>query len=113
MVTGVRTVPPAGALTDPPGGPNASPAAAPAVQVTVWPLVPRVLSTTTDAWADPPGASRTWPGSTATEARVVGGNRTGPAPNDGGASPGPVPQRVSGRSGRSKRSLVTPRSGRR
>ena len=104
-------VPPAAAVTVAVAGVNVRPAAALACQVTVAGTVPAELSTRTSTVDGCPGASRTCPGCTVTKARVVGGKRTGPAPNDGGASSRPVPRCVSGVAARLKSSRVAPRSG--
>ena len=79
-----------------------------AVQVTVAGWLPRVLSTITFTGVLPPGARRTCAGSVRTCARVLGGNRTGPAQKDGGASCAPVPHDLFGCAPTVKSSLVRP-----
>jgi hypothetical protein len=105
-------VAPAGAVRVPLAGVTDSPCCAVAAQVTVAGSdVPRVLSSSALTVVDEPGDSRTWPGLTSNAARVLGGNWTGPAPNEGGASSAAVPQWVSGEADSVKsRWRVRPRS---
>src|ERR1700748_2111252 len=93
-VTWVLAVWPAAAVSVPLAGDTlspAEPAGAVAAQFTVAAEVPSGLSAVTVTVVPDPGARRTWPGLRLTEARVLGGNWTGPSPKDGGASLAAVP----------------------
>src|ERR1700677_27838 len=100
IVTVACAVPSAGAVSVPLDGVTdrpEDPLGVLAVHVTVaGPDVPRVLSSSTLIVVLSPGATRTCPGLRSRAACVLGGNFTGPAPNDTGASPEPVPHFSSG-----------------
>src|SRR5215471_14975967 len=89
-------LPPAGAVPTPPVGVASMPAVAVAVQVTDAFRLPSVLSTITLTSADSPPDRFSAVGSVRRDARVLGGNVTGPGANDGVPSPAPVPQLWSG-----------------
>src|SRR6266581_4062017 len=76
-------VPPAGVAAVPVVGDTEMPVVGVAVQVTDAGWLPSVLSTITSAVADSPPARCSAVGSVRTNARVLGGNVTGPGANDG------------------------------
>src|SRR5579863_9063498 len=95
MLAWVFAVCPAGAVTVAVAGVTVRPLVAVAVQATLAGVLPAVLLTAIVTGDVLPGATRTRAGDAVTEA-AEDGKCTGPAPNDGGASPGPLPQVLSG-----------------